>query len=81
MVHAIWTTNFFGVIEGRGTVTIRQDVYVRSWEDLQGCFERRSDDIRGLVTWNQECSVSDVLCYRLLGREVSRRRIFLEENE
>jgi hypothetical protein len=81
MIDTKWTTDFFSVVEGRGTVAICQDVYVRSWEDLEGCFERRSDDVRRLVAWYQKRSVLNVLCDGFLSGEVGRRRVLLKQNE
>jgi hypothetical protein len=81
MVDSVRAAHLLSVIERRRTVTIGDDEDVRWREDLQGSFERCSDQSRRFVAWNHQTRICYVGLNLGVAGEVGRWRIFLEKYE
>ena len=49
MVDSVLLTDFLGIVQRCGAVAIRDNENVLSWEDLQRCRKRGTDELSGFV--------------------------------
>jgi len=52
MVDSVLLTDFLCVVQRCGTVAICDNEYVLSWEDLQRCRKRGTNELSGFVLHN-----------------------------